>query len=108
MSRNLQRILQLKKALVEGAAPFVTLIKSMLSANQQARTEQWAQMIFDEDVVKTDPNLRGSLAASCHILSSTCHTREDFKDAAELFFIYRSIHSSLCSSRCCTIITNIQ
>jgi tetratricopeptide (TPR) repeat protein len=85
--RNIQRLLETKRNEVKGAAPFVTLIKLMMMMSQQARAEQLIQMIFDDDLLKPDPNLQGSLAASCHILGAACHARGDFKRAAELFHL---------------------
>ena len=85
--RNIQRIISVKRGEIKGAAPFVSLIKLMLMMSQQARAEQLVQMIFDDDLLKSDPNLQGSLAASCHILGATCHGRGDFKRAAELFHL---------------------
>jgi len=83
----IQRVLEKKRNEVKGAAPFVTLIKLMMSMNQQARAEQLVQMIFDDETLKSDPNLQGSVAASCHILGAACHARGDFKRAAELFHL---------------------
>ncbi|CAF3415385.1 unnamed protein product [Rotaria socialis] len=85
--RSIQRMLETKRNEVKGAAPFVSLIKLMIMMNQQARAEQLVQMIFDDETVKSDPNLQGSIAASCHILGAACHTRGDFKRAAELFHL---------------------
>ena len=81
------QMLEIKRSEIKGAAPFVTLIKLMMLMSQQARAEQLAQMIFDDDTLKSDPNLQGSLAASCHILGAACHTRGDFKRAVELFHL---------------------
>jgi len=85
--QNIQRIIETKRNEIKGAAPFVSLIKLMIMMNQQARAEQLAQMIFDDDLLKSDPNLQGSLAASCHILGAACHARGDFKRAVELFHL---------------------
>jgi tetratricopeptide (TPR) repeat protein len=85
--RLIQRMLETKRSEIKGAAPFVTLIKLMLMMNQQARAEQLVQMIFQDETLITDPNLQGSLAASCHILGATCHARGDFKRAVELFHL---------------------
>lgn len=85
--RAIQRMLEVKRNEVKGAAPFVSLIKLMILMNQQARAEQLVQMIFEDDTLKTDPNLQGSIAASCHILGAGCHARGDFKRAAELFHL---------------------
>jgi tetratricopeptide (TPR) repeat protein len=85
--KNIQRIIETKRKEAKGAAPFVSLIKLMMMMNQQARAEQLVQMIFDDDLLKSDPNLQGSLAASCHILGAACHARGDFKRAVELFHL---------------------
>ncbi|UJR29254.1 hypothetical protein I4U23_010468 [Adineta vaga] len=85
--RILQQILQVKRTEVKGAAPFVTLIKLMMLMGQQVRAEQLVQMIFDDDTLKNDPNLQGSVAASCHLLGATCHARGDYKRAVELFHL---------------------
>lgn len=85
--RNIQRLIDAKRTEVKGAAPFVTLIKLMLMMSQQTRAEQLVQMIFDDDLLKSDPNLQGSLAASCHIIGAACHGRGDYKHAVELFHL---------------------
>jgi len=85
--KNIQRIIETKRKEAKGAAPFVSLIKLMMMMNQQARAEQLVQMIFDDDLLKSDPNLQGSLAASCHILGAACHARGDYKRAVELFHL---------------------
>ena len=84
---EIQRMLAIKRMEIKGAAPFVTLIKLMMTMNQQTRAEQLVQIIFDDESLKTDPNLQGSLAASCHILGAACHARGDFKRAVELFHL---------------------
>jgi len=85
--QNIQRIIETKRNEIKGAAPLVSLIKLMIMMNQQARGEQLVQMIFDDDLLKSDPNLQGSLAASCHILGAACHARGDYKRAVELFHL---------------------
>ncbi|CAF3484833.1 unnamed protein product [Adineta steineri] len=85
--RNLQEMIEIKRNEVKGAAPFITLIKLMMIMDQQARAEQLVQMIFDDETLKSDANLQGSLAAACHILGATCHAKGDFKRAAELFHL---------------------
>ena len=85
--QTIQRLLETKRNEVKGAAPFVSLIKLMIMMNQQARAEQLVQMIFDDETLKSDPNLQGSIAASCHILGASCHVRGNFRRAAELFHL---------------------
>ncbi|CAF2521622.1 unnamed protein product [Rotaria sp. Silwood2] len=85
--RSIQRMLEIKRNEIKGAAPFVSLIKLMMMMNQQARAEQLVQMIFDDETLKSDPNIQGSIAASCHILGAGCHARGDFKRAVELFHL---------------------
>lgn len=84
---KIQENLQIKRNEVKGAAPLVTLIKLMLTMNQQARAEELIDMIFNDDLLKSDPNLQGSLAASCHIVGAACHARGDFKRAVEFFHL---------------------
>jgi len=84
---NIRENLAQKRKEVKGAAPLVTLIKLMLMMNQQARAEDLIHLIFNDDLLKSDPNLQGSLAASCHIVGAACHARGDYKRAVELFHL---------------------
>ncbi|CAF3533517.1 unnamed protein product [Rotaria sp. Silwood1] len=84
---SIQRMLEIKRNEIKGAAPFVSLIKLMIIMNQQTRAEHLVQMIFNDDTLKSDPNLQGSIAASCHILGAGCHARGDYKRAIELFHL---------------------
>ncbi|CAF1311995.1 unnamed protein product [Rotaria sordida] len=84
---SIQRILEIKRNEIKGASPFVSLIKLMMIMNQQIRAEQFVQMIFNDETLKTDPNIQGSIAASCHILGAGYHSRGDYKRAVELFHL---------------------
>ncbi|CAF3933768.1 unnamed protein product [Rotaria sp. Silwood2] len=99
-NHNEHGITSIYLTLIESAASFVTLIKLMMIMGQRIHAEQLVQMIFDDETLKSDPHLRDSLAALCHILGATCHIRSDshiqkfwirhcgdFKRAAELFHL---------------------
>lgn len=85
--RNIQEILNVKRAEIKSFSPFSSLIKLMIAMNQQAPAEQIIEAMFDDNSLKDDVNIQSSIAASLHILATSRRNQEDFQRAVELYHL---------------------
>lgn len=85
--RNLQQILETTRTEIKSFSPLVTLIKLMMQMNQHTSAEQLIQTLFNDENLKSDTNLQGSIAAACHILAQSQRNQDDYKHALDLYLI---------------------
>ena len=85
--RSIKEILDSKRKEVKLASPLISLIKLMLTTNQQTHAEHFVESIYEAETGRDDRDLQGSLVASCHLIGSACHTANDFKKAVKFFHL---------------------
>jgi len=85
--RNIQELLEIKRAEIKSFSPFASMIKLMIAMNQQTSAEQMIEAMFDDESLKDDINIQSSIAASLHILATARRNQEYFQRAVELYLL---------------------
>ena len=83
----LRELIEPKRKDILVTSPLISLIKLMLLTNQNHRAEQFIESLHNDVTIEGDPNLQGSLAASCHLIGASAHQQGDFKRAVHFFHL---------------------
>ena len=85
--KSIKELLDNKRNEMKLASPLISLVQLMLTTNQRAHAEHFVESIYEAETGLDDQDLQGSLAASCHLIGSACHAKDEFQKAAKFFHL---------------------
>ncbi|CAF3079977.1 unnamed protein product [Rotaria sp. Silwood2] len=85
--QKIQQILETKRTEIKSFSQLVTVIKLMITMNQNISAEHMVETMFNDDTLKADINTQTSIAASYLALATSRRSQDDFKRAVELYLL---------------------
>ena len=84
---NIQRILRTKRDEIQSFSLLTTMVKLMLSRAQHLSAESLVETLFNDNNLRDDASIQGSIAGSLHVLATSQRNQEDFKRATDLYLL---------------------